>query len=334
MESENSSELKKIADELKNIILDFNSNLTFSNNIICLYLEIGKNVNSECDNPINEVLNMFFVNMFNGFKSLLLLVENKCIENAFVIARRITEIFIRNEYLNKTNNYINYYNEKYIEQASLLQALIKGNEVKYIIKNPLWLDRKNILKKNKELYTKIHVDKAVKPIPSIEEMAKETGLSYLYKITYSAWSKVVHCNMSSEGFVRYKKNGKLRYNFPEDSLFQYRQGSVRAMLACTNQCMFQFVQMFCSKNNICKNIIQKFREDNIVLVSFDLYTGKYPSVNSISENMMESVSGEKVSFDDIEKVEVFHNDANAFKRNNESLEQLIEKTENLIKSLK
>ena len=190
-----------------------------------------------------------------------MLLESKKLADAYVIARRIVEIFIRNEYLHKNNRYLDYNNEKYLEKAKMLRAMIKSHRVKDIINNPLWLERHTIIKANKKLWNDIHKNKTISEIPKLEDMANNTGMSYLYKITYSNWSKIVHCNMSSEGASRYNHQGNLFYDFPENKSMDYskNKGIARQLIACVNQCMYQYIKIYCERNNIRPNIISELK---------------------------------------------------------------------------
>lgn len=330
----NDEQAKIISNYLTDFLLNFEDNITFSKNICKLYLDYQEFIDFNTENPTKEVLYMFYYNMFNGLKSILVMIDNNCYENLFVISRRIIEIFIRNEYLRKNDYYANYYNEKYLEQASILRNTIKGNSLKYITKNPIWLDRDNIVNKNKELFNKIHVEKSIKPIPNIENMANETGLTYLYKTSYSSWSKIVHCNMSSEGFIRYKINENLSYNY-DDTLFKIRQNDVRQMIACVNQCMYQFIKSFCDYLQLNKSILLNFNENNSTFVSFDLYTGLNSNVSDIVNNYANNVVGsENINLvNNNESLDIFYTNPSIFKYNNESLENLILETEEKIRLL-
>lgn len=327
MEDILNEEAKQLIQQMRNSILDYDFNMNFSKNIMELYLKIGKKLKQDTDDPEQEVLNMFFVNIYNSFESLLILIERKKLADSYVIARRIVEIYIRNEYLYKNNRYSDYYRMQYFEKAMLLRTLIKSHRTKNIINNPLWKERDIIVNENKKLYEEINIHKTTPHMAtSLEEMARDTSLAYLYHNTYATWSKMVHCNMSSENTVRYKINDKFCYDFPENNLMDYKKDSIRNIIACVNQMMYKFICRFSEKRNISRNLLDKFRKNNI-LTSYDFYTGKDSTINEFASTIMKNSYGVHVSFEEIDEVKLFETDANVFKRNNEELQKLVRETE-------
>ena len=59
---------KNFAKKMSELLLDYEFNIGFSKAIFSLYLEVGKSIKYNTSDPITEVHNMFFVNIFNSFK--------------------------------------------------------------------------------------------------------------------------------------------------------------------------------------------------------------------------------------------------------------------------
>ncbi len=234
---------------------------------------------------------------------------------------------IKNEYLSKTERYDDFYNERYHEKQQLLRTLIKGHRARDIIENPIWKERHIILSENKKLYSESKSKKIrVSELPKIEQMAKIVDLSYLYSVSYSSWSKLVHCNMSAESSVLYNNSENYYYDIYETEMDSVRMGIYRGVLSSVNASIVLFLEKYIEITELYKDTFTEFKQNNI-LASVDLYTGRSNKSDNIAEKMAENLYGITLDSPIDESEAILETDMEKFKRSNEELEDLILKTE-------
>lgn len=322
-----------VIEELSKTITDYAFNRGFSDAIVKLYDEIKEKINCNSTVHKEEVLNFFFVNIYNSFKTFLMLVDEYIYTDSYIIGRRIIEILIRTEYIANNNKYEHYYREKYAEKAEMLFRLIKSHRIRDYVNTALWKERTQIIAENKKLWEEIHLAKTLTELPSIEGMAEDVGLTYLFKTKYSQWSKFTHCNMSTEASVRYFDGKELKYLFFGENSAQ-KKVAIRTVLSDVNYCMYLFAKKYCQELNVLSDRILKFEGDN-VLVSFDLTTGRMQSSIDVGAKLLSGIIGEEYTppttgLEDV-SITFLTSDPAVFKRNNDTLEKLVKDVENELK---
>ncbi|MBU3136409.1 hypothetical protein KPL39_09010 [Clostridium gasigenes] len=320
MENNEEKFIKYIIEEYN----DYNVNINNLRKNLDLYKAVSKKINHNPENEVEKILNMFFINIYNSLDVLLILIDKRKISDTNVIARKIVEIYIKNEYLKKNDKYKHYYRKKYCEHAKHLYTLIKAHSrAKDIIKNPLWINRNLIIKENKELYKDEKEGTLTKLEDSIEKMAKEVGLLYLYKVTYADWSSSTHCNMCTEGEIKYETKTGFKYDMPGED-----NGNKKVNVNVINKInyiLYLFIESFCSQLAICNGQLDRFKKNN-QFTTWDLCTGSVSSVNQIASKVVKYYWGVEESFDEFDEKRIFESDELVLKRTC-GLEELVRMTE-------
>ena len=281
--------------------------------------EISKEMVFEESNPKNRVLNLLLLNAYKSMHSYFTLIEHNHVHDAKIISRKIVEIFIRIEYLSKTNSFEYYLRERVRDQAQLLYALVNSRPVKYLVNTKLWDKRHQIINDCKQLYTD-QTNKQYKVIPSVEEMAKETGLLIFYKETYGSLSKFVHCNMSIENFFLLQSDNELFYdNQPID-----KQSNTKQNIELTVYTYYKILTKYCEEFKF--NHLDDFNKKHFLFTSLDLFTGSPISNVDITLGILNGLlETDFKKEEDDSKVEVkfFNEDPSMFKESWTKLERLI-----------
>lgn len=314
------------------MVLDFNFNRAYSEELKKLIKFYCENIETNKLSNTQRALNFFLVNILNSYDTLLLLIDRNKLIDTHVIARRIIEIVIKNEYLSFTERYEDFYRERYHEKQQILRTLIKGHRAKDIIENPIWKERHIILAENKKLYSDLKL-KRESELPNIEQMAKKVNLSYLYSMSYSSWSKLVHCNMSAEFSVLSSNSEDFNYDVSETKIDSVRMGIYRGILSSVNASIVIFLEKYIEITDLYKDTFIKFKQKNI-LASVDLFTGRSSKSDNIAKKMAENLYGITLDLPMDESETILETDMEKFKRNNEELEDLILKTESEISRLR
>jgi|GEM_PF-3322767 len=288
----------KIAEILGKELNSIEYSISISSNLINIIEQISSDI-VFVDNSKNRVLNLFFLNIQNNFKSLFLLISEKLFSEVYIIARRIFELYIRTKYISDNQVYENYFREKYIEQAKLLNQLIQHHDIRHICKNPLWEKREEIIRECKLIREDIKIGK-YKNTP-IKAMAIESSLAYLYNTSYSTLSKFVHGNMSTEYFYLYAENGDKRYAI-DDLSITFNEDSVKKVINDINICVYKFLTIYCKELDTKTDIIKDFASNNPIFISFDMTTGLLKSNVDVSLELVNNLFGESIQRQDDDSI--------------------------------